>query len=1533
MKRNVGSAKALAVILSATLALSPSITAAATAGDNTANLSANVEEAETKETAEATKETTEDKVSEKADESVKETENKSGKSEVVSEKAEEENAADKETQPEQPQEEVQSEEKEIASAEKTEESSEETSEEKTEENLPLFEEVDPQEEGLEAPVTAVDALETDVPIEEKDPDEQTRVIIVMEGDSVLDQGYDTENLADNSAAMNLSENIIAEQEETVEKISAEALDGQQLDVNYNLSIITNAVSADVAYKDIDNIVNVDGVAAVYVAQKYVPQETAEPMTITSGDMVGSYSTWANGYTGAGTRIAVIDTGIDSDHPSFDAAAFDAHLNETAQAAGKSVSDYNLLTAEEIASVLPNLNVAQVNGGVSADQLYLNEKIPFAFNYVDRDLEITHDNDNQGDHGTHVSGIATANYYVPNSAAESGFSRQETGVVGIAPDAQLLTMKVFGKGGGAYSDDYMAAIEDAILLKCDVVNLSLGSSAAGYSSDSETYINDVFDKLQGTSTVVSISAGNSGRWSDESTYGVNLSADVNQDTVGSPGSYRNALTVASAVNSGIAGNCFETEDGKKIFYSDGSESHADLFKTLDTSADGNGTQYPFVLIDGLGLADDYEGVDVQGKIVMVSRGSITFVEKHQNAEAAGAIACVVYNNQPGTIGMLLADSTATIPCVSITLADAQSILAGAEQTSETTYEGTVTVSAKVGLKTDVPDGYTMSTFSSYGVPGTLDLKPEITAPGGNIYSTLDNGTYGVESGTSMAAPSIAGQSALVEQYIRENDLANKEGLSVRTLAQTLLMSTAIPLHEDNDPDGLEYSPRSQGAGLANVYNAVTTPAYILVGGKDGNDGKVKITLGDDPSRSGNYSFSFDIHNLTDKEQFFVLDSSVLTEQIYEQDGFKYFYGTSHQLNPSVSLSASDTALVYDLNNDGAVDLSDRSQFLSAVNGSVELPIVDEHDEYFDLNKDGVVNTKDVYLFGKQIRGAADVANLGLTVVRVNDVTTIDVNVNLSEDDRNYLSGFENGMYVDGFIYAKGNVDLSIPFLAFYGSWMDSSMYEPFDFMQYVHDPNYDGQTYVGLSETNFLSVYPMGSANENYFIPNLFADDAKYIEDRNAISSLNGTVLGSQYYSLIRNANRVIITISDKNTGEVYFENVEYENYASFVYEGQWKNYIQWQDLNWAGTDAKGNPLEDGTEVEITLEAVPSYYDNVEDPKTLDGKGLYLTTPMAIDNTKPVIADAAKAAEGKYDITVYDNRYTAAVLVIANDKSTILGRYAVNQETKDQDAVVTIDAPEDVFYVEVFDYAGNASVYRFNNTGHADTKFVTDITVDKQELEVTVGRTAQIKATVSPKWLAEGYDAVAWESSDPDVAAVSQSGTVLGKKEGTAVITVTTLATDKKGNNLSAQVNVTVVGRPSSGKTGADEEQAVKDDKKSVLKDDKKSAVKDDEKKESDETAEDASAEKSSVEAVETEKDAATEEVTEEVKEVTEEVKEDKKSQDETAAEASEAASEASSEAGSEDEAANDSSADNSEAGREASSDAPAEDVSGGENDD
>ena len=1061
------------------------------------------------------------------------------------------------------------------------------------------------------------------------------------------------------------------------------------------------------------------------------------MTITSGDMVGSYTTWAAGYTGAGTRIAVIDTGIDADHPSFDEGAFAAHLAETAEAAGRDLSYYSLLSEEEIASVLPNLNVSQRSEGVSASDLYLSEKIPFAFNYVDKDLDVTHDNDEEGDHGTHVSGIATANYYVPGA---DGYQRQDLGVVGIAPDAQLITMKVFGKDGGAYSDDYMAAIEDALLLKADVVNLSLGSSAAGYSSDSEAYINEIFEKLEGTSTVVSISAGNSGRWSDDSTIGVNLSTDVNQDTVGSPGSYLNAFTVASAVNSGFVGNYFSTEGGNNVFYTEGSDSAAPEFTSLDVSADGSGTEYSYVFFDANGQAADYEGVDVTDKIVFVQRGAITFAEKQMNAEAAGAKAVVIYNNAAGTIGMTLQGSTAVIPAVSITLADGIAIASNATQVSDTVYEGTLKVFAKIGVNTNVADGYTMSTFSSYGVPGTLDLKPEITAPGGNIYSTRDNGTYGLMSGTSMAAPSVSGQSALVEQYIRETGLAAQEGVSVRTLAQSLLMSTATPLREDNDPSAPEYSPRSQGAGLANVYNAVSTPAYVLVGEKEGNDGKVKVVLGDDPERLGNYSFSFDVYNLTDEPQYYVLDSSVMTEQLYEDSGISYFAGTSHVLNPAVSLQASDTQLVYDLNNDGKVNKNDRTLFLKAVNGTADVAIINEHEDYFDLNSDGVVNTKDVYLFGKQLKGAADVADLGIEFVRVEDSTKINVQINLSDSDREYLAGFENGMYVDGFIYVKGGVDLSVPFLAFYGSWMDSSMYEPFDFMASRHDSNYEGFTYVGLSSTNFLTIYPNANdlEGEYYYIPNLYITDAKYIPDRNAITSSGEVLLGSQYYSLIRNANRVIITIKDKNTGEEYFKNVEYENYAEFSYNGQWKNYMQIQDLFWAGTDAEGNPLPDGTEVEVILEAVPSYYDNVEDPSTLTGKGLYLKTPIAIDNEAPAITGAGFTEDGKLELTITDNRYTAAVIIYDED-GNVVGKYAVNQEEKGADVTLAVDMPGEKFFIVLADYAFNEEVYTFNLSG-SDAE-------DPEEPE-------------EPEEPVEGdeenKDAAAVDSSDADASTVDAS---------------------------------------------------------------------------------------------------------------------------------------------------------------------------------
>ena len=167
-----------------------------------------------------------------------------------------------------------------------------------------------------------------------------------------------------------------------------------------------------------------------------------------------------------------------------------------------------------------------------------------------------------------------------------------------------------------------------------------------------------------------------------------------------------------------------------------------------------------------------------------------------------------------------------------------------------------------------------------------MKPEITAPGGNIYSV--NGAvaggqaYEVMSGTSMAAPQVAGMAALVAQYIRENGLKEKTGVSVRHLAQSLLMSTAEPVYDASTKSW--YSILRQGAGLANVSNAIHAESYVLVNGQP--DGKVKVELGDDPDRTGVYSADFTLNNLTDEAIEYTLSADVFTQAPASVDGVLY-----------------------------------------------------------------------------------------------------------------------------------------------------------------------------------------------------------------------------------------------------------------------------------------------------------------------------------------------------------------------------------------------------------------------------------------------------------------------------------------------------------------------------------------------------------------------------------------------------------------------------------------------------------------------
>ena len=418
-----------------------------------------------------------------------------------------------------------------------------------------YTEVDPSviDAGAAVLPEAEQDAEQDVPA----ADEEVHVIILFEQKSLAKKGFSTKDLLENEKAANYSSSLKKQQLSLVDRIEREALGGEKLEIRYQFTVAVNGVATVVPYGRIEQILAVDGVADVYLEERYELDETVQPDTATAGEMVGSYSAWADGYTGAGSRIAIIDTGLDLSHPSFSEGGYYYSLGISAASFGKKISDYNLLTKEEIKKALPNLSISADKNPPKADDLYRNAKVPFAYNYVDDGLDVSHDaeGDSNGDHGTHVAGIAAANRYVPHYDADGDlyYDKQELGVTGVAPDAQLVVMKVFGVGGGAYSSDYMAAIEDAIWLNCDSVNLSLGSGSAGRSYGSKSD-QQILDSFRNTDTVVTVSAGNNGAWGENVLTGTGMTytTDVRMHTGGSPGSYTNSFTIASVTNTSMSG---------------------------------------------------------------------------------------------------------------------------------------------------------------------------------------------------------------------------------------------------------------------------------------------------------------------------------------------------------------------------------------------------------------------------------------------------------------------------------------------------------------------------------------------------------------------------------------------------------------------------------------------------------------------------------------------------------------------------------------------------------------------------------------------------------------------------------------------------------------------------------------------------------------------------------------------------------------------------------------------------------------------
>lgn len=1158
--------------------------------------------------------------------------------------------------------------------------------------------------------------ENDSPYDEGDI---VRVSILLDGDSVLEAGFSTIGIGTNIRAAAYRDRLEAEQQTMTELISEEALSGEELDVVWNLTLADNLISANVPYGLVDEIAAVTGVEKVVVEPEYslalYDVEEYDPMMATSGSMTGTAMAWQAGYTGAGSKIAVIDSGLDLAHEAFDEDAFLKSISEQA-------SPVSLLEQKDLTEALIK-QIHIYSEGMSASDLYKNAKVPFGYHYTEKTGDISH---RTSEHGSHVAGIAAANRYVSDGTGGFEKALDTTFVQGVAPDAQLLIMNILGADGGIYPDDYMAAIEDAVILGADVINMSLGSSnVAGFSDAGESY-NRIMDLLAEKGVVVSVSGGNDGHWSQYSmsdaklreqlgsSLGLLYSQDVNFDTVGSPGSYVNSLTVASADNIGFTDVSLRFGVDFRIAFNEnlaGADGTPYPNSSLLTLAEGGEKEYQFVYFNNTGV--DAQGTSLidaslaKGKIVLVNRGVSSFPAKHQAVAEAGGIACIVVNNTDEIMGMDLATSQAHIPCVWISRTDGEKIIAASQsaQGVENVYTGSVTVSSAITpVQGDVKDGFNISSFSAWGVPGSLQLKPEITAPGGNIYSVKgaigneqDHDGYENMSGTSMAAPQIAGMVAVAAQYFRENDLASL-GISFRALATSLLMSTAVPIREQ---DGSPVSLLAQGAGLANIYAVTAAKSYILVGSD--SDGKVKAELGDDPSRRGEYSFTFSINNLTNQPAIYKLSAEIFTQEIV--DGAALLA----QANPD------------DLAGDPILE-EITANYLGT--GTIPLEALPQFSTGDTVTVPG----------GGHVEVKVTLRLSGSTKARLDEMIA---------------SGVINGSYIEAFVHAVEDTGAegetgtahSIPMLAFYGNWTDPSMYDAGSYTDYL----YGGQPLAYMNGRNSYNAFMaelLGDGEEGALVGNPLALDKEFLSQRLAMNSDHG-IITRVVYNLIRNAGNGIVQVTDANTGTVYYRSAELgQNYAGYPQTTssgavEW-TYTQWiADIGWHGTDMNGKKLRDGTRVNISLILAPEYYADADGKYNWDaltdgnvgngelGDGAYLTVPCVIDNTEPRLLEVYVDEESSaISVTASDNHYIANMFLITADGRKELGQVQPNQIRANSRYTWTFDMSQvygTKFIVQVEDYARNLSTYEveldstFSGTSGDSTILGTAITSDGTQM--------------------------------------------------------------------------------------------------------------------------------------------------------------------------------------------------------------------------
>lgn len=568
-----------------------------------------------------------------------------------------------------------------------------------------------------------------------------------------------------------------------------------------------------------------------------------------------------GFDGEGVTIAVIDTGIDYTHASFGGSG--------------NVEEFNgndPLFIED--GTFPTAKV--VGGWDFVGEMYDAGCLPNNPECTDIP-EPDEDQIPSHPHGTHVAGIS------------AGIETDDV-PAGAAPAATVVGLKVFSNGStdvtteaiewvvnhNLYLDDPESELVPGTRPegKIHVINMSLGASWGGGIPEYDAVTAAALD--QGVTVVAS--AGNSGAtpW-----------------IVGSPSASEMILSVANTFASGEYLNAMradweEAGEAKTL--------RAD-FATDDgwlPSLDDTGPISALSAWYGAACLDPETGApvppiqDVTEKIALVERGGCTFVEKITNAEAAGAIAVVVFTNENPKGGMGGdCEACPQIPAVIIDRAPGlqiRDLLVGGTDV-------TITLSNEERIEfpwlTDV-----VADSSSRGPSRAIaGIKPQIAAPGSNILAaSMGTGSKGVRfSGTSMSGPLVAGITAL----LHERNASEGLELSADDIA-ALAMNYATPvITRGRNDTGPRVGVNRQGAGRVQAYASAVGDTLVR-------------------SDSGLAELSFGMFHLLDEdteaERSFVVRNLGEADKTYAIDWSLAFPDEDADQGIDLALTPSDTLTV-------------------------------------------------------------------------------------------------------------------------------------------------------------------------------------------------------------------------------------------------------------------------------------------------------------------------------------------------------------------------------------------------------------------------------------------------------------------------------------------------------------------------------------------------------------------------------------------------------------------------------------------------